>query len=97
MNIEITLSAMKGWKNGQLKRTIKKLSQSDNKKPEELESEFYHFDAADSYPCSPFKGRNFVDLDFVYKQLLDRHKPCNTTLSLTQYQRERLIGLTSVL
>ena len=38
------------------------LSQIDNKKPEELESEFYHFDAANSYPTSPFKGRNFVSL-----------------------------------
>ena len=72
---------------GRLKRTIKQLSQFDNKKPKEL----------DSYPTSPFKGRNFVDLDFLYKQLLDEHKPCNTTLSLTQYQRERLIGLTSIL
>ena len=50
-----------------------------------------------SYPTSPFKGRNFVDLDFVYKQLVDEHKPYNTTLSLTQYQRERLIGPTSIL
>ena len=63
----------------------------------ELESEFDYFDAANSYPASPFKGRNFLDLDFVYKELLDGHKPCNTTLSLTQYQRERLIGLTSIL
>ena len=38
-----------------------------------------------------------MDLDFVYKQLLDGHKACKTTSSLTQYQRERLIGLTSVL
>ena len=38
-----------------------------------------------------------VDLDFMYKQLLDKHKPSNTTLSLTQYQRERLISLTSIL
>ena len=38
-----------------------------------------------------------VDLDFVYKQLLDGYKPCNTTLFLTQYQRERFIGLTSIL
>ena len=69
-----------------LKRTIKELSQFDNKKPEELELEFEHFDAANSYPSSPFKGRiNSVDLDFVYKQLLDGHKLCNTTLSLTQY------------
>ena len=84
-------------KNSRLKRTIKELSQFDNKKPEELESGFDHFDVANSYPTWPFKGRNFVDLDFVYKQLLDGHKPSNTTLSLTQYQRERLIGLTSIL
>ena len=91
---EITLSAIEGWKNGRLKRTIKELSQLDNKKPEELESEFGHFDAANSYPTSPF---NNVVLYFVYKQLLDGHKPCNTTLSLTQYQRGRLISLTSIL
>ena len=72
-------------------RTIKELSQFDNKKPEKLESEFDHFDAANSYPNSPFKGGNFVDLDFVYKQLVDGRNPCNTTLSLTQYERERLI------
>ena len=36
--------------------------------------EFDYFDAANSYPTSPFKGRNFMDLDFVYKQLLDGHK-----------------------
>ena len=84
-------------KNGQLERTIKELSQFHNKKPEELESEFDHFDATNSYPTSPFMDRNIVVLDFVYKQLLDGHKPCNTTLSLTQYQRERLIGLTSIL
>ena len=83
--------------NGRLERTIKELSQFDPKKPEELESEFDHFDAANSYPTLPFKGRNIVDLDFVYKQLLDGHKPCNSPLSLTQYQRERLIGLTSIL
>ena len=68
-----------------------------NKKPEELESEFYHFDADSSYPTSHFKGHNIVDLDFVYKQLLDGHKACKTTLFLTQYQIERLIGLTRVL
>ena len=84
-------------KNGRLKRIIKELSQFDNKIPEELESEFDHFDAANLYPASSFKGRNIVDLDFVYKQLLDGHKPCRTTLSLTQYQRERLIGFTGIL
>ena len=72
------------------------LSQFDNKKPEKLEWEFGHFDAANPYPTSPFKGHNIVDSDFVHKQLLDGHKPCNTTLSLTQYQRERLIGFTSI-
>ena len=93
----ITLSAMEGWKNGRLKRTIKELSQFDNKKPEEFESEFDHFDAANSYPTSPFKGRNIVDLGFMYTHLLDDHKPCSITLSLTQYQRKRLISLTSIL
>ena len=73
------------------------LSQFDSKKSEELESEFDNFDAGYSYPTSPIKGRNIVDLDFVYKQLLDGHKACKTTLSLTQYQRERLIGLASIL
>ena len=34
----ITLSAMKRWKKGRFKRTIKELSQFDNKKLEELES-----------------------------------------------------------
>ena len=36
------------------------LSQFDNKKPEEIESEFDHFDEANSYPTSPFKGRNYL-------------------------------------
>ena len=68
MNIEITLSAMEGWKN-RLERTIKELSQFDDKNPEEFEPEFDHFDAANSYPTSPFKDRiNIADLDFVYKQ-----------------------------
>ena len=83
--------------NGRLKRAIKDLSQFDDKKPENLVSEFDHFDGANSYPISPFKGRNIEDLDFMYKQLLDEHKPCNTTLVWTQDQRERLIGLTSIL
>ena len=65
--------------------------------PEELESEFDNFDADYSYPTSPFKGLDIVDLDFVYKHSLDGHKACRTTLSLTQYQRERLTGLASIL
>ena len=51
-------------------RIIKELSQFDNKNPEELESESGHFDVDNSYPTSPFKGRNIVDLDFLYKQYL---------------------------
>ena len=84
---------MERWKKGRFKRTMNESSQFDNKKPEELESEFDHFDVDNSYPTSPSKGRNIVDLDFVYKQLLDGHKACKITLSLTQYQRERFIGL----
>ena len=57
------------------------LSQFDNKMSEELDSEFDHFDVDNSYPTSLFKGRNIVDLDFVYKQLLHGHKACKTTLS----------------
>ena len=79
----ITLSAMERWKKDRFKRTIKELSQFDNKKPEELESEFDHFDVDNSYPTSPL----IVDLDFAYKQLFDGHKACKITSSLTQYQR----------
>ena len=53
-------------------------------KPEELESGFDNFDVDNSFLTSPFKGHNIVDLDFVYKQLLDGCKACKTTLSLTQ-------------
>ena len=59
-----------------LKERSKELSKFDNKKPVELESEFDYFDLDNWYPSSPFKGRNIVDLDFVYKQLLDGHKAC---------------------
>ena len=61
---------MERWKKGRSERTIKELSQFDNKKSEELESEFDHFDVDNSYPTSLFRCRNIVDLDFVYKQLL---------------------------
>ena len=74
---------MERWKKGRFKRTINELSQFDNKKPEELESEFDHSDLDNSYPSSPFKGRNIVDLDFVYKQLIDGYKACKNTSSLT--------------
>ena len=79
----ITLSAMDRWKKDRFKRTIKEISQFDNKKPEELESEFDHFDVEKSYPTSPL----IMDLDFVYKQLPDGHKAWKFTPSLRQYQR----------
>ena len=78
----ITLLAMERWKKDRFKRTINELSKFDNKKPEELESEFDHFDVDNSYPTSPL----IVDIDFVYKQSLDGHKACKITSSLTQYQ-----------
>ena len=56
-----------------LKGPLKGSYQFDDKKLEELESEFDYFDVDNSYPTSPFKSRNIVDLDFVYKQLLDGH------------------------
>ena len=65
---------MERWKKGRFKRTIEELNQFDNKKLEELQSEFHHFDLDNSYPSSPFKCRNILDLDFVYKKLLDEHK-----------------------
>ena len=79
----ITLSAMEIWKKDRFERIIKEISQFDNKKPEELESEFDHFDVDNSYPTSPL----IVGLYFVYKQLLDGHKASKFTSSLTQYQR----------
>ena len=93
----ITLSSHGEMEKSRFRKTIEELSQFDTKKPEELESEFDHFDVDNLYPTSPFKDRYIVDLDFVYKQLLDGHKACKTVLFLTQYQRERLIGLTSIL
>ena len=88
---------MKRWRNGQKKKELSTKQDNLVKKPEELESEFDTFDVDNSQPTSPFKGRNIVDLDFVCKQLLDVCKACKTTLSLTQCQRERLIGLASIL
>ena len=41
----------------------------NHKNPDELKSEFDHFDAANSYPASHFKGRKIVDLDFMYKKI----------------------------
>ena len=77
---------------------LKERRQCDNKKPEKLESGFDNFDVDNSYPTLAFKGRNIVDLDLVYKQLLDGCKACKTTFIFdTQCQRERLIGLASIL
>ena len=57
---------MERWEKGRFKRTIKDISQFDNKKPKELESEFDHFDLDNSYPSSLFKGFNIVDLDYKH-------------------------------
>ena len=59
------MSAMERWKEPRFIKTIKELSQFDNKKPEEPELEFDNFNADYSYPTSPFKGHNIVDLDFM--------------------------------
>ena len=71
----IPLSAMERWKKDRFKRTIKELSQFDNKKPEDLESEFDNFDVDNCYPTLPL----IVDLDFACKQLGDWHKACKFT------------------
>ena len=88
---------MERCKKGLFERTIKELSQFNNKKPEELESEFDHFDVDNSYPTSPFKGGNIVDLDLCTNNLiLEGHEACKTTLSLRQYQGEVLVDLISI-
>ena len=74
---------MERWKKVDLKEPSRNLVNSTIKKPDELESEFIHFDLDSLYPSSPFEGRNIVNLDFVYKQLFDGHKACKTILSLT--------------
>ena len=79
----ITLSAMERWKKDRFKRTIQEINQFDNRKLEELQSEFDHFDVDNAYSTSPL----IVDLDFVYKQLLNGYKSSKFTSSLTQYQR----------
>ena len=71
---------MEKWKKGSFKRTIKELSQFDNKKPEKLE---WEFDILIWIIRMQVHLSKAVDLDFVYKQLLDGHKDCKTTLSLT--------------
>ena len=102
MTSQLIIQCCRGWPNcptcgvQQCVIMCVERSQFHDEKPDELESEFDHFDVDNSYP-SPCKGPNIVDSDFVYKQLLDGHKPCKTTLSFTQYQRERLIGLTDIL
>ena len=61
---------MEIWKKGRFKRTIRELSQFDDKKPEELESEFDYFDVDNSYPTSPFIGRHIMDLDLCTNSYL---------------------------
>ena len=69
---------MERWKKGPFKRPIKELiiSRFDNKKTEELELEFDCFDVDNSYPTSPFKCRNIVDLDYLMGiKLAELHYP----------------------
>ena len=88
---------MKRWKNGKCKRTVKERRYSDRKNAEKLDSKFENLDVNNSNPISPFKGCNIVDLSFVCQQLFEGCKACKTTLSLTQCQRERVTGLSSIL
>ena len=76
---------------------MKKRRYSDRKNAEKLDSKFENLDVNNSNPTSPFKGCNIVDLSFVCQQLVEGCKACKTTLSLTQCQRERMIGLASIL
>ena len=80
----ITLSAMEGWKK---RSTLKEHQVNLTIKPEELELEFLTI--LMRLICIQLRlsraVTSWISVDFVYKQLLDGHKPCNTTLSLTQY------------
>ena len=76
---------------------MKERRYSDRKNAEKLDSKFENLDVNNSNPISPFKGCNIVDLGFVCQQLVEGCKACKTTLSLTQCQRERVIGLASIL
>ena len=76
---------------------MKERRYSDRKTAEKLDSKFENSDVNNSNPISPFKGCNIVDLGFVCLQLVEGGKACKTTLSLTQCQRERVIGLANIL
>ena len=64
---------MRRWKNG-FERTGKERRQSDHKKTEKLESKSENLDVNNSFPISPFKGRNIVDLGFLCQQLVERFR-----------------------
>ena len=76
---------------------MKERRYSDRKNAEKLDSKFENLDVNNSNPISSFKGSNIVDLGFVCLQLVEGCKACKTTLSLTQRQRERVIGLANIL
>ena len=76
---------------------MKERRYSDRKNAEKLDSKFENLDVNNSNSISPFKGCNIVDLGLVCQQLVEGCKACKTTLSLTQCQRERVIGLASIL
>ena len=76
---------------------MKERRYSDRKNAEKLDSKFDNLDVNNLNPVSPFKGCNIVDLGFACLQLVEGCKACKTTLSLTQCQREKVIGLVNVL
>ena len=54
-------SVMEIWANGRFKRTNKKRQQFENKKQEELVSDFGYSDAGNSLLTLPFKGHKIID------------------------------------
>ena len=76
---------------------MKERRYSDRKNAEKLDSKFENLDVNNSNPISPFKGCNIFYLGSVCQQLVEACKACKTTLSLTQCQRKRVIGLPSIL
>ena len=48
------------------------------------------FDVDNSYPTLPFKDRRIVNLDFVYKQLLDGCKACKNTFRLDIMSKRKI-------
>ena len=93
----ITLSAKEKWKNRRFERTIKELSQFDDEKPEELGRSLIILIRIIRIQLRLSRTEHRGIRFRVYKQLPDGYEACKTTLSLIQLQRDRLIGLASIL